>query len=327
MSKIVFSFFILVSAFTMAQEYGHVDKKVKKYPYYNHIDHLAHRIQNDFGSDMERVRAAFVWLTHNITYGKTMDEFFEPKITIIYYSERGKERQIKKAQDNKINQAFKNKRGVCYDYSMMMKNLVDHFGLESKIVRGIVKEDIRDVRGEKLYKNHAWNAIKINNEWRLMDPTWATGYWDESTKLFVRDFNDRYFDANPEEFIKDHFPAQEEWQLLKEPVALNTFYTAPIFLPGYFENNIELSKETSGLLTQTENFELIFAFEKFPHSTQLNYSIDSNSSTGRIRNIGVRKKGKQLYISKLRLNSALKEGQKITLYINRNPILEFKMDD
>lgn len=326
MSKIVLSFFILVSAFTMAQEYDHVDKKVKKYPNFDHIDHLANRIQNDFGSDMERVRAAFVWITHNITYGRTMDEFFKPRETIIYYSERGKERQLRKIENEKLKRAFKNKRGVCHDYSKMLKRLCDTFKIESYVVPGIVKEDIRDITGEKIYKNHAWNAIKLNNEWRLMDPTWASGYWDASKEIFVRWFNDRYFDTAPKEFIKAHFPAEAKWQLLEEPIALNTFYTSPIFLPGYFENDIALSNETIGLLTQSENLELVFAFEKFPHSTRLNYSIDSNAATGRIRNMDVRKKGKQLYISKLRLNGALKEGKKLTLYIDKNPILKFRID-
>ncbi|WP_420320093.1 transglutaminase domain-containing protein [Flagellimonas sp.] len=325
-SKIVFSFFILASAIAMAQEFDHVDQRVKKYPYFGHIDDLAHRIQNDFGSDIERVRAAFIWLTHNVAYGKTMDELFAPKATIIYYSERGRQRQVKKLQREKVNLAFKNKRGVCFDYSMMLKKLCDNFGIESKMVRGIVKEEIRDITGEKIYKNHAWNAVKLDNKWRLMDPTWATGYWNESDETFVRSFNEHYFDTDPEKFIKDHFPAESKWQLLEDPVALNTFFTAPIFLPGYFENKVVLSNDISGLLAPSENFELVFAFEKFPQSTQLKYSIDTNQSTGRIRNVDVRKKGKQLYISKLKLNGALKQGQKLTLYIDKNPILKFRVN-
>ncbi len=325
MPKIAFYFFLFFSFFGLSQEYEYVDEKVKEYPDFDHIDHLAIRVQNDFDSNMERVRAAFIWLTHNITYGKTLDEVFKPRTTIIYYSERGKERQLRKVRSQRVNRAFKDKRGVCFDYSILLKKLCDNFGVESKIVPGIVKEDIRDVTGEKTYKNHTWNVVKLDNKWRLMDPTWATGYWSELEKVLVRDFNEHYFDTEPEKFIKDHFPSEMEWQLLETPIALSTFYAAPIFLPGYFENNIALSNKTSGLLAQSENLELVFEFEKFPFITQLNYSLDSNNSPGKIRNAVIRKDEK-LYISKLKLTSTVKQGQKITLYIDKNPILEFRID-
>lgn len=326
MPKIALYFFLFISFFSLAQDFDNQDKKVRSYPVFTSIDHLAYRIKNDFATDMQRVRAAFVWLTHNITYGKTMDELFRPKPTIIYYSESGREQALKKVQNEKVNYTFENKRGVCFDYSMLLKKLCDRFGLESEIVWGISKAEIRDVSGEKLYKNHAWNVVKIDNEWRLMDPTWATGYWDASNKVYIRAFNEHYFNTNPKKFIKDHFPAEMKWQLLEVPLALNDFYTAPIFLPRYFESEVILSNQTTGLLAQSENLELVLAFEKFPPSTQLNYSIDSSGTTGKIRNADVKKKGNKLYISKLKLKGAIQKGQKLTLYIDKSPILKFRIN-
>ncbi|MGX1929700.1 transglutaminase domain-containing protein [Flagellimonas sp. 2504JD4-2] len=314
-----------MSSSVIAQGYDHVDNKVKEYPNYDQIEHLAHRIQNDFDSDMDRVRAAFVWVAYNITYGKTLDEFFKPRETIIFYSERGKDRQLEKVEEKRIRYAFKNKRGLCIDYSKILKKLCDNLNMESHIVRGVAKEDIKDITGEKVYKNHAWNVFKLNGEWKLMDPTWASGYYDEDREIHVKKFDGYYFDVSPEEFIKDHFPVESKWQLLDEPIALNTFYTAPIFLPGYFENKVVLSNDTSGLLSQSENYELVFAFEKFPRSNRLKYSIDTNRSKGKIYNLDVRRKGEQLYVSKVKLKSTLKDGQKLTLYIDKEPILKFRI--
>ncbi|MEX0314252.1 MAG: transglutaminase domain-containing protein [Allomuricauda sp.] len=327
MSKIALSFFILASSFCLGQDYGNVDERVRNYSYFDTIDSLALQIVNDFDSDTEKVRAAFVWLTHNFTYGKTMEDFFKPRPTIIYYSERGKQRQLKKLDDKLIVYAFKNKRGVCHDYSKVLKKLYDKFGLESHIIRGVVKEDVRDITGEKIYKNHAWNAVKLNGEWKLMDPTWASGYYDESRKIQVRKFNERYFDVNPKEFIKDHFPAESKWQLLKEPISVKSFYSAPIYLPGYFESDVELASEVSGLLNQSEADVLLFTFDKFPKNLMLNYSIDSDTSKGRIRRMGIGKRIEKRYVSRLKLRKWLNSEQRLTLYIDKNPILRFSVDE
>ena len=233
---------------------------------------------------------------------------------------------LKNLEEEKVTLAFKNKRGLCLEFSRILKKLYDILDVESQIVRGVVKEEIKDVSGDKIYKNHAWNAVKLNGEWILMDPTWASGYYDDVRKIQVQQFNGRYFDVEPNKLIKDHFPSDPKWQLLEKPVSLNTFYSAPIFLPGYFENNIVLSSNTSGLLSPSENFELIFAFEKIPLKTQLRYSIDTQHNSGKSYPIKVKKTGDQTFISKLKLNKALKDGKKLTLYIDQNPILLFQID-
>ncbi|WP_420601514.1 transglutaminase domain-containing protein [Flagellimonas sp.] len=326
MSKIAFFFFIFFSALAMAQEYDHVDENVRNYPNFESIEDLAVQIQSDFDSDIERVRAAFVWLTHNITYGKTLDQFFKSRTRIIYYSERGKEQQLKKVLDERLKNTFKSKRGVCYDYSIMLKNLCDAFKVESEIVHGVIKEDVRALNGEKIYKNHVWNVVKLDAEWKLIDPTWASGYWDSSTDRFVREFCDHYFATNPKEFIKNHFPAETKWQLIDNPVTLNSFFTAPLFFSKYFENEIKLSPQISGLLTQSENLELVLAFEKIPFRSQLKYSIDSNNQTGKLRVMPIKKRHSSLFISKLKLKKLLRPDDLLTIYIDKRPVLKFAVN-
>ncbi|TMU57435.1 transglutaminase domain-containing protein [Flagellimonas algicola] len=303
-----------------------MDKIVLEYPHFDSIDELAYQIKTDFVYDIDKIRAAFVWVTNNITYGKTMDELFVPRTKIIYYSERGKERLLEKVWKKKVKQAFKNRRGVCFDYSMMLKQLYDLLGIESKLIPGIAKEEIKDLNGETVYKNHSWNAVKLNNKWKLMDPTWAAGFVDEVKQVFVRRFNDHYFDTDPKAFIKEHFPEKKRWQLLKQPITLNSFFSAPIFLPAYFENEVELSPLTDGLIKQTENLELEFAFEKLPTRNRLKYSIHSSQERRKIRNLDIRKLGENLFISTLRLDKELLNGQQLILYLGKRPIIAFRVD-
>ena len=251
---------VFVSMFGSAQNYDEVDKIVLEYPHFDSIEELASQIKTDFVYEIDEIRAAFVWVAHNITYGKTMDELFIPKTQIIYYSERGKERLLQKVWDKKAKQAFKQRRGVCFDYSIILKQLYDLLEIESKVIPGIAKEEIKALEGETVYKNHSWNVVKSNNEWKLMDPTWAAGFVDEVNQVFVHKFNDHYFDTDPKAFIKEHFPEKKRWQLLEQPISLKSFFSAPIFLPAYFENEVELSSLTDGLIKPTEKLELEFSF-------------------------------------------------------------------
>ncbi|MCL6265095.1 transglutaminase domain-containing protein [Flagellimonas myxillae] len=303
-----------------------MDEIVLDYPHFKSIDLLAAQIKSDFVYDIDRVRAAFVWVASNISYGKTLDDLFSPKTKIIYYSERGRVRLLDKVWAKKAKEAFKNRRGVCFDYSMILKELYDRFGLESKVIQGIAKEEIRALNGEKVYKNHSWNAVKIKSEWKLMDPTWAAGFVDVAKQVFVPKFNDHYFDTAPGAFIKEHFPDKRRWQLLEQPISLNTFFSAPIFLPAYFEKEVELAPLTEGLIKQTENLELEFAFEKFPKRNQLKYRIFSDQKRGRIKNMDVERQGDNLFVSKLQIDEELKNGQQLILYIGKKPIIAFKLD-
>ena len=74
--------------------------------------------------------------------------------------------------------------------------------------------------------DHAWNAVKINGAWYLLDSTWGAGYTDEQNN-FVFDFDDEYFLMPPEQFIYTHFPEDAKWQLLSTPISNNEFADLP----------------------------------------------------------------------------------------------------
>ena len=75
--------------------------------------------------------------------------------------------------------------------------------------------------------SHAWNAIKLNGRWILIDTTWGTSL-DEN----VSDF---YFDMDPERAIITHYPKKSSWQLLKEPLSLKAFNESKFIKPIWFK--------------------------------------------------------------------------------------------
>lgn len=77
--------------------------------------------------------------------------------------------------------------------------------------------------------NHEWNAVLLAGRWRFVDCTWGTGY--VNSRLEYEQFNNEYyFLADPKDFIRSHFPymdwdmeRSQTWQLLKNPIDLETF--------------------------------------------------------------------------------------------------------
>jgi hypothetical protein len=77
------------------------------------------------------------------------------------------------------------------------------------------------MRADAKAAGHAWVAVQLDGEWKLLDPTWGSGHVDKGR--FVRHYNDYYFLTPPERLIFTHLPEKERWQLLSTPVAAAEF--------------------------------------------------------------------------------------------------------
>ena len=119
--------------------------------------------------------------------------------------------------DKTEEEIFKAGKGVCLDYSRLFKKMAEFLNLESNIIIGNGKGE-GDLVGEVPDKeNHAWNSVKINDNWYLIDVTWARIKGDTKNIKFD------YFCTNPEIFIRSHFPQEEKWQLLKKTVKIEDY--------------------------------------------------------------------------------------------------------
>lgn len=180
---------------------------------------------------------------------------------------------IKASNDNTLaespllNDVFQTRIGTPYEFAQLYAELASLAGLEAVVIEGYAGHNIPSSRySGKLMKaleptinrvrggnyrlqryRGAWNAVKINGEWKLLDTYWMV----KGEKMFGRGGSERdlvremqkrmrnipsasklsrgktidddYFFAKPRDFIKTHFPYEDKWQLLPTPKTWSSF--------------------------------------------------------------------------------------------------------
>lgn len=115
-------------------------------------------------------------------------------------------------------------RAVCAGYAHLFKIFCDELGVESVIVNGFATGiGVRSLHPDSLFTNHAWNAVKIKGEWKLVDPTWGSGSSNDDCTKSYQNLNESYFFPDPSEMIHTHFPDSTKRQLLSVPVSASQF--------------------------------------------------------------------------------------------------------
>ena len=131
-------------------------------------------------------------------------------------------------------------RAVCEGFAGLATALGEAMGLEIEVVTGWSK-GYGYTAGQTFDgpTNHAWNAVRIGGQWRLMDPTWGAGYLDESLR-FVRRFQEHYFLTDPAAFVFDHLPADPRWQLLDRPLTAAQYADLVYLRPMFFQLGLKI---------------------------------------------------------------------------------------
>lgn len=196
------------------------------------IEDLARYLCGPAKSDEERARAIYRWIGANIRYdvaGTTGP------------------RRCRTPEE-----VLAEKRGVCSGYSALFSSLCEHSGLEVVVIRGHAKGYGYSV-GSQIPEetNHAWNAVLIDGEWRLVDSTWGAGAVDPE-EGFVQRFEDFYFLTPPEELVWTHLPEDPSWQLLDSPMSKEEFEGLAYAKPPFFKNEMRIESPLEGTIRADE---------------------------------------------------------------------------
>jgi len=109
-------------------------------------------------------------------------------------------------------------------------------GLECEAISGWSKD--LDVISSSQSGDHAWNAVKVNGKWRLLDVTWAAGHRGPSG--FEKQFSGWFFFPKPEYFVQSHLPSNPRWQFVDPPWSKQRFDSLPHTWAAFFELGLAL---------------------------------------------------------------------------------------
>ncbi|XP_061166103.1 uncharacterized protein LOC133175027 [Saccostrea echinata] len=208
-------------------------------------DHLVVSKSFKVIDDLYRIRAIFRWLT----------SFDEESITS----------QILPPENSPLEYLIK--IGSDFgDHANLLYVLCVSANIPCVVINGVSKHGFYEV-GDEIRKEvlaSKWNAVFVNGEWRLIDPFWAhtsipyDQYRDQiavddegqitlSTELGdtegePRPVNEFFFLCDPEKLICTHFPDEEQWQLLDDPITEERFQEQPYFREHYHEMGLGVSK-------------------------------------------------------------------------------------
>jgi transglutaminase/protease-like cytokinesis protein 3 len=182
------------------------------------LETLAHLLAAESSNDLEKTRLIFTWIATHIAYD---DNGFNTG----NYS------------DTKAESVLKYRVSVCQGYADLFQALGKLAGMEIVTITGWSKGITYRPGSTLTDTDHAWNAVKIDGQWKLFDVTWAAGFGKGVNGRLVStmQFDDYWFDVRPDEFIFSHLPSDEKWQLNDTRISKVQFERLPFVSSLFFK--------------------------------------------------------------------------------------------
>ncbi len=203
-----------------ANPYSQLDRYVRACPTEAEVDvaTLAAYLGERASSDIEKARAIYIWLTDNIYYD---DEGFNTG----NYS------------DTSPSGVLANRTSVCDGYSSLFFALGYEMDLDVLKITGYAKGYGYQPGKRFSRSDHAWNAVRIDNEWRIFDATWGAGNGKSVNGNLVSTqvFEEYWFDVDPYEAIFNHYPEDPAYTFVEPSLSLRQYEQFPYVRKGYHQ--------------------------------------------------------------------------------------------
>ncbi|KAL1411860.1 hypothetical protein Q8F55_002833 [Vanrija albida] len=160
------------------------------------VGFLAHHLCAPFPSPTDKARAIFTWLHHNMAYDVA---------SFVGHLAGGELAHSTPAD------SIRSGTGVCSGYAGAYAAIAVAAGLECIEINGHGKGvgHVDWVAGQPVPPfdaNHAWNAVRLESGWKLLDACWGAGWVDLTAQTFNREFKPEMFTRPNELFGWAHFP-------------------------------------------------------------------------------------------------------------------------
>ena len=206
-----------------------IDRTVESIPVAK-ADTLAKRLALLGKTDGEKVRAIFRWITEHIDYNVVPFGWGKKKPNSFYSEPDDSSTALPPLDERVAAKVLKTGVAFCDGYSRLFKTLCDHAGIKAEVIYGYARTN----NNRRFAVNHTWNSVYIDSTWYLLDVTWASGVVTYGNE-YIRQYNDFYFLTPPDEFIREHYPEDPQWTLLKDPPVYREFAQSPFRYSGFIK--------------------------------------------------------------------------------------------
>lgn len=291
-----------------------VNKIISTYSKQISIQELAQKINSDFNNDIEKARAIYSWIASNVRYKtKNRYEITLPKIYVVT-DENDLKRRLQKEDKKTISRVFENKRALCKGYALLFKELCDLLKIESQVILGYIKNSTTQIGFIPKKKNHAWNAVKIDNQWMFLDVTYGAGY--ATNNVWYQKFNPNYFNIDKDVIKNTHYAKESFWQEHVNQPPLREFCIQPLYSNALFNKTFEVLSPKSGKIKIDKQPIVELKIKGIDNTTKIQYRFGEN---GRLMSPTVKHKDS---ISILKFRKSKRESN-LRIYFDNELALEY----
>jgi hypothetical protein len=189
------------------------------------IQSLAAHLAADATTDEARAWVMFAWVCNNISYDVDGFQGRAPR---------------KKCDAASV---LKARVCVCEGYARIYESLCKEVGLKVEVIGGKARSGSNAIGAALTAADgHAWNAVKLQGKWRLVDCTWGAGTCSDTK--FTAAFRPHYFCIDPRALAFSHLPDDASWQLLPQALSPQSFVAQPhVWTADFFGHGLEFTPE------------------------------------------------------------------------------------
>ncbi|PSG90069.1 transglutaminase domain-containing protein [Aurantibacter aestuarii] len=167
---------------------------------YKDIHHLALKITAQESTKEHKVKAIYLWLVKHIAYDYELR------------SNRSLQKAFYISEEHVVEKVLERKKALCGGVAFLFERLCFAIGVEAETVHGYT-----DATKDFTKPNHSWNVVKLYNKWNVLDITWS----QNESNLNQPDLY--WYQTEPKEFVKTHYPLDKKWTLLSNPPKIDDF--------------------------------------------------------------------------------------------------------
>jgi hypothetical protein len=192
---------------------------------------LSKALTEGLTTDLEKIYVIYKWATTNIAYDSE---------ALATKNFRG---------IGNANTVIQRRKAICDGYAELVMRLGLQSGLLVEKLDGFAKGFGYKIGEPLSTPNHAWNAVRIDGKWYLLDSTWDAGVLDEKSNQFeFKNSNYNYFLTNPDIFNYSHYASDAKWNLSKNNWNKADFFSKVNAAEGAFKLGLNIDKHSNATI-------------------------------------------------------------------------------